>query len=59
MLCNSRHRDSCKREFSQKFGWQERESIVTFILKPWNEAVAVASETVYAAIRDAGARKKS
>jgi len=33
MLCNARNRDSYKREFYQKLGWQERESIANFVLK--------------------------
>ncbi len=33
MLCNSRTRHSYKREFYQKLGWQERETVANFILK--------------------------
>jgi len=33
MLCNSRNRDSYKRGFYQKLGWQEREAVANFILR--------------------------
>ena len=33
MLCNSRARDSYKREFYQKHGWHERDAIANLILK--------------------------
>jgi len=33
MLCNGRSRDSYKRGFYQKLGWQERESVANFIFK--------------------------
>lgn len=33
MLCNSRTRHSYKREFYQKLGWEERETVANFIFR--------------------------